>query len=66
MNDLIKVVIQPMTWNEAKKHCEDDGAKLASLRNDWAQAYVELMTRNLNTTLWIGLNKNLVKSQQWH
>uniref|UniRef100_UPI003AAF93A9 macrophage mannose receptor 1-like n=1 Tax=Centroberyx gerrardi TaxID=166262 RepID=UPI003AAF93A9 len=56
-NDSIKIMTQNMTWNEAKKHCEADGAKLASLRNEWTQAYVELQAMNLQAPLWIGLNK---------
>ncbi|XP_039672406.1 macrophage mannose receptor 1-like [Perca fluviatilis] len=56
-NDSIKVVTQQMNWDEAKKHCEGDGATLASLRNWWSQAYVELLALNLNAPLWIGLNK---------
>ncbi|XP_040911920.1 macrophage mannose receptor 1-like [Toxotes jaculatrix] len=56
-NDSIKVVTQPMTWDEAKKHCEDDGANLASLRNEWSQIYVELMALNLKAPLWIGLKE---------
>uniref|UniRef100_UPI003AAC2783 macrophage mannose receptor 1-like n=1 Tax=Centroberyx gerrardi TaxID=166262 RepID=UPI003AAC2783 len=56
-NDSIKITTQNMTWNEAKKHCEADGAKLASLRNQWTQAYVELQAMNLQAPLWIGLNK---------
>uniref|UniRef100_A0A8C9WWP9 Mannose receptor, C type 1b n=1 Tax=Sander lucioperca TaxID=283035 RepID=A0A8C9WWP9_SANLU len=57
LNDSIKVVTQQMDWDEAKKHCEGDGAKLASLRNEWSQAYVELLVLKLNAPLWIGLNK---------
>ncbi|KAM7379548.1 hypothetical protein PAMP_005094 [Pampus punctatissimus] len=56
-NDSIKVVTQKMTWGGAKKHCEGDGAKLASLRNVWTQNYVELMALDLQAPLWIGLNK---------
>ncbi|KAM7400359.1 hypothetical protein PAMA_004852 [Pampus argenteus] len=56
-NDSIKVVTQKMTWGGAKKHCEGDGAKLASLRNAWTQNYVELMALDLQTPLWIGMNK---------
>ncbi|XP_040911918.1 macrophage mannose receptor 1-like [Toxotes jaculatrix] len=56
-NDSIKAVAQPMTWDEAKKHCGGDGANLASLRNGWSQLYVELMALNLKGPLWIGLNK---------
>ncbi|XP_041804377.1 macrophage mannose receptor 1-like [Chelmon rostratus] len=55
LNDSIKLVTQPMTWDAAKKHCEGDGASLASLRNVWAQNYIELMA--LKAPLWIGINK---------
>ncbi|XP_035526281.1 macrophage mannose receptor 1-like [Morone saxatilis] len=57
LNDSVKVVTQQMTWDEAKKHCENDGAKLTNIRNEWLQAYVELLALNLNAPLWIGLNK---------
>lgn len=43
-------------WDAAKKHCEGDGVKLTSLRNEWSQTYVELLALNLNAPLWIGLN----------
>ncbi|XP_044077015.1 macrophage mannose receptor 1-like [Siniperca chuatsi] len=56
-NDSIKVVTQQMTWDAAEKHCEDDGAKLISLRNKWSQTYIELLSLNLKSPLWIGLNK---------
>ncbi|KAM7400358.1 hypothetical protein PAMA_004851 [Pampus argenteus] len=46
-----------MTWYKAKQHCEGNGAKLASLKNEWNHAYVELMALNLQAPLWIGLNK---------
>ncbi|KAI4809335.1 hypothetical protein KUCAC02_018227, partial [Chaenocephalus aceratus] len=58
LNDSIKVVTQNMSWDAAKQHCERDGATLASLRNEWSQAYVELMALKLNASLWIGMNKN--------
>nr|XP_046265195.1 macrophage mannose receptor 1-like isoform X4 [Scatophagus argus] len=56
-NDSIKVVTQQMSWDAAKKHCEGDGGKLASLRNGWSQDYVELLALNLKAPLWIGINK---------
>ncbi|KAI9544497.1 hypothetical protein NQZ68_001370 [Dissostichus eleginoides] len=58
LNDSMMVVTQNMSWDAAKQHCERDGAKLASLRNEWSQAYVELMALKLNASLWIGMNKN--------
>ncbi|KAM3850433.1 macrophage mannose receptor 1-like [Diretmus argenteus] len=57
-NDTIKVVTENMSWYEARKHCEANSAKLASLRNEWTQAYVELQAVKLEAPLWIGLNKN--------
>ncbi|XP_076601688.1 macrophage mannose receptor 1b [Chaetodon auriga] len=56
-NDSIKLVTKNLTWEDAKKHCEGDKANLASLRNDWTQAYVELLAMNLKAPVWIGLNK---------
>ncbi|XP_063741471.1 macrophage mannose receptor 1-like isoform X2 [Eleginops maclovinus] len=58
LNDSFKIVTQNMSWDAAKQYCERDGAKLASLRNEWSHAYVELMAIKLNTPLWIGMNKN--------
>ncbi|XP_013873795.1 macrophage mannose receptor 1 isoform X2 [Austrofundulus limnaeus] len=57
LNDSIKLVPKNMSWDEAKKHCEDDGANLASVRSEWTQAYIELLALNLKSPLWIGLNK---------
>ncbi|KAG7523935.1 hypothetical protein JOB18_004764 [Solea senegalensis] len=56
-NDSIKAVTQALNWEEAKKHCEGDSAKLASLRNEWTHSYIELLAKDLNAPLWIGLNK---------
>uniref|UniRef100_A0A4W6EYQ1 Mannose receptor, C type 1b n=1 Tax=Lates calcarifer TaxID=8187 RepID=A0A4W6EYQ1_LATCA len=56
-NDSIKAVTQQMTWDAALKHCQSDGANLASVRNEWSQIYIELMAMHLNSSVWIGLNK---------
>uniref|UniRef100_A0A8C4NYA1 Mannose receptor, C type 1b n=1 Tax=Dicentrarchus labrax TaxID=13489 RepID=A0A8C4NYA1_DICLA len=56
-NDSIKLVTKNLTWEDAQKHCEGDKANLASLRNEWTQAYIELLTMNLKAPVWIGLNK---------
>lgn len=55
------VVTKPMTWDEAKKHCEADGANLVSLRNEWLQFYVEAMA--FKAPLWIGMNKMEVRQK---
>uniref|UniRef100_A0A3Q3W752 Mannose receptor, C type 1b n=1 Tax=Mola mola TaxID=94237 RepID=A0A3Q3W752_MOLML len=57
VNDSIKAVTQPMTWDAAMEHCEVDGAKLVSLRNKWTKNYAELLALNLKAPVWIGLNK---------
>ncbi|XP_042352885.1 macrophage mannose receptor 1-like isoform X2 [Plectropomus leopardus] len=56
-NDSIKFITPQMSWDAAKKHCEGDGAKLASLRSEWSQFYVELVALNHKAPLWLGLNK---------
>ncbi|XP_059201160.1 macrophage mannose receptor 1-like [Centropristis striata] len=56
-NDSIKAVTKNQTWEEAQKQCEGDKANLISLRNDWTQAYVELLAMNVKSPIWIGLNK---------
>nr|XP_040027916.1 macrophage mannose receptor 1-like [Gasterosteus aculeatus aculeatus] len=56
-NDSIKFVNGNLTWYDARKHCQGDKSDLASLRNDWTQAYVELLAMKLKVPLWIGLNK---------
>ncbi|XP_041658579.1 macrophage mannose receptor 1-like [Cheilinus undulatus] len=56
-NDSIKVVTKSLTWEDAQKHCQNENANLASLRKEWTQGYVELLSMNLKSPIWIGLNK---------
>ncbi|KAM9349892.1 macrophage mannose receptor 1-like [Symphorus nematophorus] len=49
--------LRKMTWSAAKRHCDADGAKLASLRNKWSQLYAQLITLNLKAPVWIGMNQ---------
>lgn len=62
-NDSIKALTEKLSWDDAKKKCELEKANLASLRNEWTSAYVELLA-NLQGPLWIGLNKNKVKNSR--
>lgn len=55
-NDYFKVLQKNLTWSEAKRECEKEGAHLASIRNLQAQSYIELQTSHLGQPLWIGLN----------
>lgn len=61
-NDSIKAVTENLTWADARKHCKAEKASLVSLRNEWTQAYVELLAMNLKVPVWIGLNKQEVQS----
>ncbi|CAJ1073005.1 macrophage mannose receptor 1-like [Xyrichtys novacula] len=56
LNDSVKVVTTQMTWYAANENCKKDGATLASLRNVWSKAYIDLVTFNLKKWMWIGLN----------
>ncbi|KAJ3595076.1 hypothetical protein NHX12_004381 [Muraenolepis orangiensis] len=56
-NDSVKIVTQNFTWSEANKRCKMDGAQLATIRSEWTRAYIELQALNLNSPMWIGLNK---------
>ncbi|XP_027145353.1 macrophage mannose receptor 1 isoform X2 [Larimichthys crocea] len=57
-NDSIKAGSQQMNWYAARKYCEGEGAKLASMRNKWSQIYIEMLALKLNSSVWIGINKN--------
>lgn len=56
------VLQKNLTWNEAKRQCESQGAHLASIRDLRTQSYIELQTAKLGEPLWIGLNSMEV----WH
>ncbi|XP_029309190.1 macrophage mannose receptor 1-like [Cottoperca gobio] len=56
-NDSIRLVNKNLTWENAKKQCEGEKANLASLRNEWLQAHIELLAMNFKAPIWIGLNK---------
>uniref|UniRef100_A0A3P9IWG7 Mannose receptor, C type 1b n=1 Tax=Oryzias latipes TaxID=8090 RepID=A0A3P9IWG7_ORYLA len=61
-NDSFKSFPQNMTWDGAQKYCAGDGANLASIKTEWAQAYVELQVAKLKRPVWIGLNKDRTSS----
>lgn len=51
-----------LTWYDARRQCELEGAHLASIRDLLSQSYIELQTSKLGQPLWIGLNSKEV----WH
>lgn len=60
-NDSLKVVSRNLSWEAARANCEREQGNLASLRNEWTQAFVEMMAMTVKAPLWIGLNKNKTK-----
>ncbi|KAL2097652.1 hypothetical protein ACEWY4_006859 [Coilia grayii] len=70
-NYSLKVLLNNLTWWEAKKACEEDKAHLASIRDGITQAFIQLQSHLLKQPIWIGLNKNLTHGDftwidKWH
>ncbi|XP_028971190.2 macrophage mannose receptor 1 [Esox lucius] len=57
-NDSYKVLLQNMTWSEARVQCETEQGQLASTLDELSAAYLELQALKLETPVWIGLNKD--------
>uniref|UniRef100_A0AAY4A3Z7 Macrophage mannose receptor 1 n=1 Tax=Denticeps clupeoides TaxID=299321 RepID=A0AAY4A3Z7_9TELE len=57
-NDSLKLETRNLSWADARKNCEADGANLASIRDSITQAYIELQVNKLTQPVWIGLNRN--------
>lgn len=55
-NSSFKVIRENLTWSEANRRCEADGAHLASIRDLVTQAYLELQVFRAQQPMWIGLN----------
>lgn len=49
-----------MSWGEAKKSCQAEGANLVSVLNVFDQAYVDIITADITTPVWIGLADEMV------
>nr|AGN52245.1 mannose receptor c type 1 [Megalobrama amblycephala] len=65
-NSSFKLIQENLTWSEANRRCEEEGAHLASIRDLVTQAYLELQVYRAQQPMWIGLNS--VKSNgyfQW-
>uniref|UniRef100_A0A6Q2YBT8 Mannose receptor, C type 1b n=1 Tax=Esox lucius TaxID=8010 RepID=A0A6Q2YBT8_ESOLU len=52
------VLLQNMTWSEARVQCETEQGQLASTLDELSAAYLELQALKLETPVWIGLNKD--------
>ncbi|XP_028288347.1 macrophage mannose receptor 1 [Parambassis ranga] len=55
-----------LTWHQARKSCQQQGADLLSIVELHEQSYISGLTNNLGTSLWIGLNSLSFESGwQW-
>uniref|UniRef100_A0A7N6A7T8 Macrophage mannose receptor 1 n=1 Tax=Anabas testudineus TaxID=64144 RepID=A0A7N6A7T8_ANATE len=45
-----------LSWHQARKSCQQQGADLLSIVELHEQSYISGLTNNLGTSLWIGLN----------
>ncbi|XP_047424697.1 macrophage mannose receptor 1 [Mugil cephalus] len=45
-----------LTWHQARKSCQQQGADLLSIVELHEQSYISGLTNHLGTSLWIGLN----------
>lgn len=55
-NSSFKVIQENLTWSEANRRCEAEGAHLASIRDLITQAYLELQVYRAKQPMWIGLS----------
>ncbi|XP_051555702.1 macrophage mannose receptor 1b [Myxocyprinus asiaticus] len=55
-NSSLKVIQENLTWSEANRRCEAEGAHLVSIRDSITQAYSELQVFRAKQPMWIGLN----------
>ncbi|XP_056290315.1 macrophage mannose receptor 1-like [Pseudoliparis swirei] len=54
-----------LTWHQARKSCQQQGADLLSIVELHEQSYISGLTNTLGTSLWIGLN-SLDFETGWH
>ena len=55
MNDCFKVYPTAMNWTQAKSSCESVGSSLVSILNVYEQAFLDIITVDFSTPVWIGL-----------
>ncbi|XP_072234626.1 macrophage mannose receptor 1 [Leuresthes tenuis] len=55
-----------LTWHQARKSCQQQGADLLSIVELHEQSYIAGLTNHLGTSLWIGLNSlDFQSGWQW-
>ncbi|XP_061660890.1 macrophage mannose receptor 1 [Syngnathoides biaculeatus] len=58
-------VLAVLTWHQARKSCQQQGADLLSIVELHEQSYISGLTSDLGSALWIGLN-SLDFDAGWH
>ena len=56
-----RVYSKPLNWNLAKTSCESIGSNLVSILSVYDQAFVDIITADFSTPVWIGLADQGVK-----
>ena len=56
-----RVYSKPLNWNQAKTSCESIGSNLVSILSVYDQAFVDIITADFSTPVWIGLADQGVK-----
>ncbi|XP_068002470.1 macrophage mannose receptor 1-like [Melanerpes formicivorus] len=55
-----------LPWQQARKSCQQQDAELLSITEIHEQEYIEELTKNFSSSLWIGLNSlNFNSGWQW-
>ena len=55
MGDCYKLHTTPKSWAEAKTSCETEGTNLISILSVFEQAFVDILTADITTPVWLGL-----------
>ncbi|XP_029139017.1 macrophage mannose receptor 1-like [Protobothrops mucrosquamatus] len=55
-NSSYSMVSPKMTWEEARKKCESENSKLASIVDPYAESFIWLQVLKYKETVWIGLS----------
>ncbi|XP_050405448.2 macrophage mannose receptor 1 [Patella vulgata] len=56
-----KLVSQSRTWSAAQSSCQTEGANLVSVFDEYEQAFIDLLTQNLQSPFWTGLSDSQTK-----
>ncbi|XP_053386669.1 C-type lectin lectoxin-Lio3-like [Mercenaria mercenaria] len=49
-----RLVLEKMNWDAAKEHCQDLGGRLADIKSQEEEEFVERFVSGVNNQLWLG------------